>query len=141
MRTCWRALRDFRRVGTFLKMKYNGATKVTMNQNSGHADLVVADKNHKEPTNLDLIYFDESPDYCVRDLSLGEYCYRPFTPDTLGSYSTVLSRFQYDLVKFYFKFHKMYWLQYEMPLYWRRYTVKSDICIQINTLHSNRYTS
>ena len=54
-------------------MKYNGATKVTMNQNAGHADLVVADRNHKEPTNLDLIYFDESPDYCVRDLSLGEY--------------------------------------------------------------------
>ena len=44
-----------------------------MNQNAGHADLVVADRNHKEPTNLDLIYFDESPDYCVRDLSLGKY--------------------------------------------------------------------
>ena len=72
MRTCWRALRDFRRVGAFLKMKYNGATKVTMNQNAGRADLVVADRNHKEPTSLDLIYFDESPDYCVRDLSLGK---------------------------------------------------------------------
>ena len=54
-------------------MKYNGATKVTMNQNAGHADLIVANKNHKEPTTLDLIYFDESPDYCVRDLSLGKY--------------------------------------------------------------------
>ena len=72
MRTCWRALRDFRRVGAFLKMKYNGATKVTMNQNAGRADLVVADRNHKEPTSLDLIYFDESPDYCVRDLGLGK---------------------------------------------------------------------
>ena len=43
-----------------------------MNQNAGRADLVVADRNHKEPTSLDLIYFDESPDYCVRDLSLGK---------------------------------------------------------------------
>lgn len=28
MRTCWRAMKDFRRVGTFLKKRYNGAVKV-----------------------------------------------------------------------------------------------------------------
>ncbi|XP_052283787.1 protein Wnt-2b-A-like [Dreissena polymorpha] len=71
MRTCWRALRDFRRVGTFLKNRYNGAIQVMMNQNSADADLVVANRNHKKPTKYDLVYFDASPDYCNEDLELG----------------------------------------------------------------------
>lgn len=28
LRTCWRAMRDFRHVGTFLKKRYNGAVQV-----------------------------------------------------------------------------------------------------------------
>ncbi|XP_052779194.1 protein Wnt-2b-A-like isoform X2 [Mya arenaria] len=71
MRTCWRALRDFRKVGTFLKSKYNGAIQVMMSQNSGRTDLVVANKHHKEPTQYDLVYFDPSPDYCNRNVELG----------------------------------------------------------------------
>ena len=71
-------MRDFRRVGNFLKQKYNGAVQVTMNQNAGRRQLIVADRNHKKPTKLDLVYFDESPDYCVKDLELGKT--RPCLP-------------------------------------------------------------
>ncbi|XP_060593505.1 protein Wnt-2b-A-like isoform X1 [Ruditapes philippinarum] len=73
MKTCWRAMRDFRRVGTFLKKRYNGAVKVMMNQNAADSELIVANKNLKKPTKFDLVYFDESPDYCTKDLGLGSF--------------------------------------------------------------------
>ncbi|KAL4226413.1 Protein Wnt-2b [Mactra antiquata] len=73
MRTCWRAMRDFRRVGTFLKNRYNGAVQVMINQNSGDSELIVANKNLKKHTKFDLVYFDESPDYCTRNLQLGSF--------------------------------------------------------------------
>lgn len=74
MRTCWRELRDFRHVGTYLKNRYNGAVQVMMSQNAGRTELMVANKNHKKPTKYDLVYFDKSPDYCVEDLRLGKDC-------------------------------------------------------------------
>lgn len=73
MRTCWRAMKDFRKVGTFLKQKYNGAVQVTMSQHAADSELIVANKNLKKPTKFDLVYFDKSPDYCVKDLRLGSF--------------------------------------------------------------------
>ncbi|XP_067683611.1 protein Wnt-2b-A-like isoform X2 [Haliotis asinina] len=69
IRTCWLAMQDFRRVGDYLKTKYNGATQVMMNQEG--TGLIVANKNHKRPTRSDLVYFEMSPDYCLRDLEIG----------------------------------------------------------------------
>lgn len=45
--------------------------QVMINQNAGDSELIVANKNHKKHTKFDLVYFDESPDYCVRNLQLG----------------------------------------------------------------------
>ncbi|ESP01129.1 hypothetical protein LOTGIDRAFT_139906, partial [Lottia gigantea] len=69
LRTCWLAMEDFRRVGDFLKRKYNGATQIMMNQ--AGTGLIVANKNHKHPTRSDLVYFESSPDYCIKDEESG----------------------------------------------------------------------
>ncbi|KAL3853112.1 hypothetical protein ACJMK2_016689 [Sinanodonta woodiana] len=69
VRTCWLAMNDFRQVGNYLKTKYNGATQVTMSQEG--EGLTVANKNHKKPTRSDLVYFDESPDYCYKNVEIG----------------------------------------------------------------------
>ena len=42
-----------------------------MNQEG--TSLIVANKNHKKPTRSDLVYFEESPDYCVQDSEIGGY--------------------------------------------------------------------
>ncbi|XP_070191739.1 protein Wnt-2b-like [Littorina saxatilis] len=69
IRTCWLAMQDFRRVGNYLKTKHNGATQVMINQEG--TGLIVANKNHKRPTRSDLVYFEKSPDYCVKDEGIG----------------------------------------------------------------------
>lgn len=61
---------EFRRVGDYLKNKYNGAVQVMMNQEG--TGLIVANKDHKRPTRSDLVYFEASPDYCLRNLEIGE---------------------------------------------------------------------
>ena len=55
-----------------------------MSQNSGNTDLIVTSKHHKKPTKLDLVYFDESPDYCVEDVNLGNV---PLFFDTVYVYA------------------------------------------------------
>lgn len=48
-----------------------------MNQNAADSELIVTNKNHKKPTKFDLVYFDESPKYCEKDLRLGiKWCLR-----------------------------------------------------------------
>lgn len=69
IRTCWQAMQPFRRVGEYLKRKYNGATHVMIDQ--GGSGIVVANHHFKKPTRKDLVYMEASPDYCVRDLSIG----------------------------------------------------------------------
>lgn len=69
IRTCWSAMMEFRRVGDYLKNKYNGAVQVMMNQEG--TGLIVANKDHKRPTRSDLVYFEASPDYCLRNLEIG----------------------------------------------------------------------
>ncbi len=33
--------------------------------------LITANSNHKKPTRSDLVYFEESPDYCLQDSEIG----------------------------------------------------------------------
>ncbi|KFZ50213.1 Protein Wnt-2b, partial [Antrostomus carolinensis] len=69
LRTCWLAMSDFRKTGDYLRKKYNGAIQVTMNQDG--TGFTVANKNFRKPTKTDLVYFENSPDYCVMDKSAG----------------------------------------------------------------------
>ena len=63
-------MQPFRRVGEYLKRKYNGATHVMIDQ--GGSGIVVANHHFKKPTRKDLVYLESSPDYCLRDLSIGK---------------------------------------------------------------------
>ena len=69
MRTCWRRLSSFRRVGSYLKDRYQSAIQV-IPSNDGQS-LVPKEENISPPTGLDLFYSEESPDFCARDLEKG----------------------------------------------------------------------
>nr|CAD7425623.1 unnamed protein product [Timema monikensis] len=66
--TCWQQLAPFREIGDYLKDKYDGATEVRVNR---RGRLQIRDPRFNRPTANDLIYIDESPNYCVRNLSVG----------------------------------------------------------------------
>lgn len=70
LRTCWMAMSDFRKTGDFLRRKYNGAIEVTMNQDG--TGFAVANKAFRKATKNDLVYFENSPDYCLQDKSAGK---------------------------------------------------------------------
>ncbi|KAH9389286.1 Protein Wnt-5b [Tyrophagus putrescentiae] len=59
--TCWQQLLSFREVGDFLKDKYDGATEVRLSKRS---KLQVKRYEQKRPTSEDLLYLDDSPNYC-----------------------------------------------------------------------------
>ncbi|RXN09180.1 Wnt-2b-A-like protein [Labeo rohita] len=69
LRTCWLAMSDFRRTGDYLRKKYNTAVEVTMNQDG--SGFMVADRDYKRTTKNDLVYIENSPDYCLMDRSAG----------------------------------------------------------------------
>lgn len=48
-------------IGDYLREQYEQATQVKMNKRSR---LQVKDSSYKVPTALDLVYLDESPDWC-----------------------------------------------------------------------------
>ncbi|CAL8340323.1 unnamed protein product [Merluccius merluccius] len=69
VRTCWLAMSDFRRTGDYLRKKYNTAIEVTMNQDG--TGFTVADKDFKGSTKNELVYVENSPDYCLTDRTAG----------------------------------------------------------------------
>ncbi|RWS15153.1 protein Wnt-5b-like protein [Dinothrombium tinctorium] len=77
--TCWQQLSSFREVGDYLKDKYDGGTEVKINK---RGKLQVRNRKYNLPTAEDLVYVDESPDYCVDNLSTG----------TLGTRGRVCNR-------------------------------------------------
>ncbi|MFT7800882.1 protein Wnt-5a [Arapaima gigas] len=68
LKTCWLQLADFRKVGDALKEKYDSATVMKLNS---RGKLVQVNNKFNSPTNNDLIYIDQSPDYCVSNESTG----------------------------------------------------------------------
>lgn len=70
LRTCWRALSDFRRTGDYLRRRYDGAVQVTATQDG--ANFTAARQGYRRATRTDLVYFDNSPDYCVLDKAAGK---------------------------------------------------------------------
>lgn len=80
VRTCWKRLADFRRIGEVLKGKFDSASLVEFEQNSnrnghnarkGKPAFRPKNKLHKPPTDADLVYYEESPDFCERNLETG----------------------------------------------------------------------
>uniref|UniRef100_A0A2I2YR55 Protein Wnt n=1 Tax=Gorilla gorilla gorilla TaxID=9595 RepID=A0A2I2YR55_GORGO len=69
LRTCWRALSDFRRTGDYLRRRYDGAVQVMATQDG--ANFTAARQGYRRATRTDLVYFDNSPDYCVLDKAAG----------------------------------------------------------------------
>ncbi|XP_050086373.1 protein Wnt-5 [Anopheles aquasalis] len=59
--TCWQQLTSIREIGDFLREKYDEATQVKVNK---RGRLQVKDPRYRIPSALDLIYLDESPDWC-----------------------------------------------------------------------------
>lgn len=53
--------------GDFLREKYDEATQVKINK---RGRLQVKDPRYKIPTSLDLVYLDESPDWCRNNKQL-----------------------------------------------------------------------
>uniref|UniRef100_A0AAY4E9M1 Protein Wnt n=1 Tax=Denticeps clupeoides TaxID=299321 RepID=A0AAY4E9M1_9TELE len=76
IQTCWLQLSDFRDVGNYLKIKHDQAQKLEMDKrrlragNSADGRGAVADAVGSI-ARTELIYLEDSPDYCARNLSLG----------------------------------------------------------------------
>uniref|UniRef100_A0A8D9BXB3 Protein Wnt n=1 Tax=Cacopsylla melanoneura TaxID=428564 RepID=A0A8D9BXB3_9HEMI len=69
MITCWQQLTPFREIGEFLRDKYETATEVRVTK---RGKLTVRSPRYSQrPTVNDLVYLEESPNYCVRDPALG----------------------------------------------------------------------
>ncbi|KAJ8014907.1 hypothetical protein DPEC_G00020650 [Dallia pectoralis] len=76
VQTCWMQLSDFRDVGNYLKVKHDQAQKLEMDKrrvrsgNSADNRGAIADA-FGSIAGTELIYLEESPDYCSRNTSLG----------------------------------------------------------------------
>ncbi|XP_068624141.1 uncharacterized protein [Battus philenor] len=66
--TCWQQLPSFREIGDYLKDKYEGATEVKV---SRRGKLRLGNPHYTLPTAHDLVYLEESPNYCIRNETLG----------------------------------------------------------------------
>lgn len=70
VRVCWRKLPSFRIIGDILNSRYEGASYVKMVGDRGrskHNKLKAAVREHKQPNRTELVYMEESPDYCERN--------------------------------------------------------------------------
>uniref|UniRef100_A0A8D0DVD2 Protein Wnt n=1 Tax=Salvator merianae TaxID=96440 RepID=A0A8D0DVD2_SALMN len=76
IQTCWLQLSEFREIGNYLKIKYGQAQKLETDKkrmkaaNSAYSHGVSLETfSTVLPT--DLVYLEDSPDYCIRNISLG----------------------------------------------------------------------
>lgn len=77
VKTCWLAQPKFPEIGKKLKDRYDSAHemefeyKIKKNGKKKFKKLVPKYKEYLPPSPLDFIYYDESPDYCTNNNSLG----------------------------------------------------------------------
>ena len=83
VRTCWKRLvliPDFKRIGDVLKDKFDSASMVEFEQNNkpighvakkGKPAFRPRNKLHKAPTIADLVYYEDSPNFCQRNPETG----------------------------------------------------------------------
>ncbi|CAG9839975.1 unnamed protein product [Diabrotica balteata] len=82
--TCWQQLATFREVGDYLRDKYDGATEVRVNR---RGRLQLRDPQVTIPTAYDLVYLEDSPNYCIKDNITG----------SLGTQGRACNRTSYDI--------------------------------------------
>ncbi|UYV81996.1 WNT6 [Cordylochernes scorpioides] len=70
LQSCWRKLPSFRTVGAELKARFDGASKVTAG-NDGSGFVPVGGPSLKPPGPSDLVYLEDSPNYCEPDRRAG----------------------------------------------------------------------
>ena len=71
VKTCWKKMPHFREVGDRLKARFDGAIKVLI---SNKGDRLIEDgETIKPPTNLDLVYTTDSPDFCKANPDTGSH--------------------------------------------------------------------
>uniref|UniRef100_A0A8C6TDN0 Protein Wnt n=1 Tax=Neogobius melanostomus TaxID=47308 RepID=A0A8C6TDN0_9GOBI len=76
IQTCWMQLADFREVGNYLKLKHEQAKKLEVDKRPARVGNI-ADNRGTLARSLggiaktELIYLEDSPDYCIQNLSLG----------------------------------------------------------------------
>uniref|UniRef100_A0AAV2KYJ4 Protein Wnt n=1 Tax=Knipowitschia caucasica TaxID=637954 RepID=A0AAV2KYJ4_KNICA len=81
LRTCWLSLSDFRRTGDHLMRGYRRAVQLSINhydsmgfttgQGRARGQAQARGQARARPRKHDLVYLEESPDYCVRDTQTG----------------------------------------------------------------------
>lgn len=71
MKTCWLKLPSFRQVGDMIKEKYDSAIEVKYQPRM--KTLRPRYRRYVKPTNEDLVYIDDSPNYCVANTRIGAY--------------------------------------------------------------------
>lgn len=67
VRVCWRKLKSFRAIGEELLKKFDGATQVRVTLQNEKKKLRPSKREIKRPSKKDLVYFQDSPDYCLRN--------------------------------------------------------------------------
>ncbi|XP_056142089.1 wingless-type MMTV integration site family, member 4b [Lampris incognitus] len=67
LRTCWKVMPPFRRVGSVLKERFDGATEVRLTRIGSRTALLPRDPQVKPPAARDLVYLAASPDFCLLD--------------------------------------------------------------------------
>lgn len=68
MKTCWLKLPSFREVGDYLKEKYDEAIEVRYESRT--SQLRARHRRYAKPTREDLVYIDDSPNYCAPNARL-----------------------------------------------------------------------
>ena len=69
LRTCWNQLPPFRETGERLRDRYDGASEVKFN--SQGTRLIQTNKQFNKPTKDDLLYIEQSADFCEADQAVG----------------------------------------------------------------------
>ena len=73
VRTCWEEMPDFREIGAILKEHFNGASEVTIrfNERKSRHQLTPKRNGYKRPSERDLVYGQDSPDFCEQNRRQG----------------------------------------------------------------------
>ncbi|CAG2167787.1 unnamed protein product [Oppiella nova] len=71
VRVCWRKMKPFREIGEQLVRKFDGATHVKVIERKHQFRLRPTRKDIKRPSKKDLVYLEESPDFCFKNSSVG----------------------------------------------------------------------